>query len=508
MVFVARAAPGLGAGRRRKPPTRPSGVPDLERGDSTKVITPRPSRLLIAAVLLVPLAVLHAADEAEKPNVLLIITDQQHAGMLSCTGNPRLTTPALDRIAARGMRFERAYCANPVCVPSRFSMFSGLMPSAIGLGGNGQIDKPLPEAVAHNTMGNIFRRAGYRTAYGGKVHLPGTGKAAVKEGRPGIANYGFDEYLTADERDGLSEACVRFLSEKHDRPFLLVASFINPHDICGIRNKVSSRTGMPPGLTMEEFIANHCPPLPANAAIPEHEPDLLDASLFKGAHAHRGETRRSFTDDDWRIYRWNYARLIEDVDRQIGLVMEALEQSGLADDTLVVFTSDHGDMDGAHRLGQKMMPYEEAIRVPFLIAGAGMPQGAVDREHLVSTGIDLIPTLCDCAGLETPRELPGRSVRPLVGGNAVAPWRDTLLVENGISQTILTMPFKYTLFREGTRREQLVDLEQDPGEMRNLAVDPAMQPQLRAARQQLKQSHALVGTQLPTRFSIPEDPSE
>lgn len=464
---------------------------------------------ILAALLLALPAVVNAAG---KPNVLLIMTDQQHAGMLSCAGNPWLKTPALDRIAATGMRFERAYCANPVCVPSRFSMFAGQMPSVIGLEGNGMLDRPLPDAIAKNTMGTVFRRAGYRTAYAGKVHLPGSAGAAVKQGQEGIANYGFDNYLTADMRDGLSEACRRFLQDKHEQPFLLVASFINPHDICGML-RLGAKPGtllppakvkMPDSISEQELMMKHCPPLPPNHGLPENEPDLLGVSLWEGAHKSRGYAREQYNERDWRIYRWTYARLVESVDRQIGLVLDALEESGLAENTVVVFTSDHGDMDGAHRLGVKMVPYEEAIRVPLLIGGKGvLKKGAVDRDHLVSTGIDLIPTLCDLAGLEIPPGLPGRSVRQLIEESATAGWRNSLVVESGISRSVLTRRYKYTLYGGGKFREQLVDLETDPGEMKNLAVRAAYRTQLEQGRSQLQQWYAAHGLELHRRFSIP-----
>ena len=123
---------------------------------------------------------------AERPNIVLIITDQQHAKMMSCAGNPHLKTPAMDRLAAQGVRFERAYCGNPVCVPSRFSMMTGVLPSRIGMEKNGQA--AVSEQILAHAMGNIFREQGYETAYGGKVHLPG-------DRSKGIAAYGFD-YLS------------------------------------------------------------------------------------------------------------------------------------------------------------------------------------------------------------------------------------------------------------------------------------------------------------------------
>ncbi len=166
-----------------------------------------------------------ASEPSPRPlNVLLIITDQQHAGMMSCTGNRWLETPAMDSLASRGVRFERAYCGNPVCVPSRFSMMTGVLPSRIGMDRNRPAAYPVPPEILQDSLGHAFRRAGYQTVYGGKVHLPGTSKK-------GIGAYGFD-LLTDDQREGLATACEQFLAGPHDRPFLLVASFINPHDIC------------------------------------------------------------------------------------------------------------------------------------------------------------------------------------------------------------------------------------------------------------------------------------
>jgi len=155
--------------------------------------------------------------------VLVIITDQQQAGMLGCAGNPYVKTPNLDRLAQTGARFERAYCGNLVCVPSRFCMLSGTLPSVIGMETNGQIDNPVPQSILDSALGSVFARAGYRTVYGGKTHVPG----AKKPNR--VADYGL-ETICSNDREELSGAGAAFLREKHDKPFLLVASFINPHD--------------------------------------------------------------------------------------------------------------------------------------------------------------------------------------------------------------------------------------------------------------------------------------
>ncbi len=443
-----------------------------------------------------------------RPNILLIITDQQHAGMFSCAGNSHLKTPNLDSLARTGARFERAYCGNPVCVPSRFCMMSGTMPSRIGMETNGEIGNEVPQEILDNAMGTVFRRAGYQTVYGGKTHVPGRRK------KGGIASYGFDS-ITTDPRDELVETCAKFLREKHERPFLMVASFINPHDICYMAIRAWKNSGtvakgakvtplapaaiqcldaalkLPAGVSEEEFFRSVCPPVPANYGIPDGE-----LSVFGGKdRGFRGYARQHWTERDWRLHRWAYARLTERVDGEIGKVLAALRESGLEKNTLVVFTSDHGDMDSAHRFEHKSLLYEEAVHVPMIVSWKGVTQaGLVDREHLVSTGLDLIPTMCDFAGVPKPATLTGRSVKALAEGKPVEQWRKCLVVENQQARLVLAERWKYMVGGVGEIREMITDLARDPGEMKNLASDPAYREKLETGRRLLKhwyESHNL-----------------
>lgn len=445
-----------------------------------------------------------ASAEAARPNILLILTDQQHAGMLSCAGNPYVKTPHLDGLARTGVRFERAYCANPVCVPSRFSMFTGVMPSRIGMETNNDIDNVVAPEILDNAMGAVFRRAGYRTVYGGKTHLTGRGNQKRVEA------YGF-EGLTNDSRDELAAACATFLRQQHDRPFLLVASFINPHDICYMAIRAWSESGtvpprakvtplsppaircldealqLPPGVGEDEFFAKICPPLPENFEIPAGELSVLGDRLA----GFRGYTRQHWGEREWRLHRWAYARLTERVDAEIGQLLAALRESGRDRDTLVVMTSDHGDMDSAHRFEHKSLLYEEAVRVPLLVSWNGVTRaGAVDRDHLVSTGLDLIPTLCDFAGLEKPAALKGRSIKPLAVGEPVESWRSHLVVESVQSRLVLADRWKYMVGAAGEIREMITDLTHDPGEMKNLALDPAGRDRVQTGRRLLRQWYA------------------
>ena len=428
----------------------------------------------------------------QRPNILFILTDQQNANMLSSAGNRHLRTPAMDSIASRGTRFERAYCMNPVCVPSRFSLFTGRRGSDIGLLNNRDDHiKQMPAAVLEHAMGKQMRLAGYRTAYGGKTHFP---RGLSPE------DFGF-ETISYDDRDGLAEDCVQFLSGDHGDPFLLVASFINPHDICHMairdfaetpRERDLSRPGriqlkeldaalqIPDGMTTEAFFGGVCPPLPANFAIPPAEAEAI--RIMQARSPFKLKARERYSEEDWRLHRWAYARLTERVDGQIGRVLAALQDKNLVESTVVVFTSDHGDMDASHRMEHKTAFYDEAARVPLLIAGPGLARGAVDSRHVVSNGLDLLPTFCDLAGLEPPGELEGRSLLPLLDASPAAAWRDTTPVESDIGQMIVQENFKYMRYYQGENGEQLVDLAQDPGEMRNAAHDAAHQSRLGALR--------------------------
>jgi len=429
---------------------------------------------LIAALTPNALAGRGTGGGAKRPNLLVIVTDQQHAGMLSCAGNRRLKTPAMDSLAAAGMRFELTYATNPVCLPARFSFQTGLYPSTVGVRHNGSRPNARIQEMPARAMGWLFRKAGYETVYGGKVHLPGPMRDITK--------CGF-KVISKDQRNRLADTCAAFLARKHDKPFLLFASFINPHDICYMairdhnpRSGLGARTPKPmleamkppAGVSREDFVAKHCPPLPANLDPPSDEPqgvtDLLKLRPFR-MHA-----RKTWGADKWRIHRWAYCRLTERVDAQIGRVLAALRKAGFEENTVVVFASDHGDMDGAHRLEHKTVFYEESSRVPFIVSWKGRTQaGGVDRTHLVSSGLDLIPTLCDFAGIAPPEDLPGRSVRALAEGRKVPAWRDELVIENQNHYTLRTGRHKYALFDRGANREMLVDLKTDPGEMKNLA---------------------------------------
>lgn len=397
------------------------------------------------------------------------MTDQQHAKMLSCAGNKWLKTAALDSLAEEGIRFEHAYSTNPVCVPSRTSMATGVMSCRLGATNNrtGMKIAGLPAEVDENSMGRIMKRAGYDTFYGGKVHM-------CKSLVPLKADY---DVFHKDKRDELPTECVKFMTRKRNRPFFAVASFINPHDICfaHVATKGEDRHGVLKMYKQAQALSlDDLPPLPDNYGLPENEPAAIADRPVGKATTPSMLMRKTYSDEDWRINRWIYHRLTEKVDEKIGRILDGLKKAGLEDETLVIFTSDHGNMDASHKLASKGIFYEESVGVPFLMKYKGhIPAAQVDKTHLVSSGLDLLPTICDYAGAGIPKHLLGKSLRPMAEGKGVKEWRSYVASENGRTRMIRTEKFKYCVFL-GTGEESLVDMKNDPGEMKNIADDPKL----------------------------------
>ena len=433
-----------------------------------------------------------------RPNILFIMTDQQSAQMMSCTGNQWLSTPALDRLSASGIRFENSYACNPVCVPNRFSFQTGLMPSAIGMGHNGDAGRAkVTDRMIRQSLGHLFKNAGYETVYGGKVHLP--------EKMKRLQDLGYRN-LTENSRQDLADACVKFIHKKHKKPFFLFASFINPHDICYMAlneyrrvkgelavDNIDSKScekvldKARKSADFNAFIKKYSPPLPENHEIPVREPECITRK-YTEARPFRDYIRKNWPEEKWRLHRWAYCRLTEMVDAKIGQVLDALREAEIEDDTLIIFTSDHGDMDSAHKLEHKSVLYEEAVRIPFIMSYKGMiSPGKINNRHLISNGLDLLPTLCDYAGISIPGGIPGASIRSLAEGKNDARWRDHLVVESQNGRMIRTQRYKYCTYDSGINREQLIDLKDDPGEMKNLAGDENFADILKKHRQLLNQ---------------------
>ena len=428
----------------------------------------------------------------ERPNIIYIMTDQQSATAMSCVGNEDLHTPNMDRLAKHGIRFENAYCSFPLSGPSRSSMFTGCTPGEMGIRKNGI---PLPDSLRLCTLGTLLETAGYRTAYAGKWH-------AHTNSLPGKHAFGF-ENLHEHNDYGLAEVAVEFLKRKHDKPFFLVASFDNPHNICEY-----ARNQRLPYATLKEPDLDECPNLPANFNVAPYDADILD---YEKKQSYRLYPTQNYTADDWRRYRKAYCRLVETVDYEIGKIVNEIERQNLWKNTVIIFTSDHGDGAGAHQWNQKTVLYEEVVNIPLIVCLPGGKQAGKVLPQLVNNGVDLLPSICDWAEVRIPASCRGVSYR--VVAELGDPQKDhqpyvvteTQFVQTGGTQgwAVRTPRYKYVLYEVGKNREMLYDMEKDRGEMCNLAVKKNYKKIVKEHRMLLSEwmkKHPLPGKQSATRF--------
>jgi arylsulfatase A-like enzyme len=355
----------------------------------------------------------------------------------------------MDRILKAGARFDRAYVAVPVCVPSRTAWFTGLEPEQSGITDNGYwIDT---DEVKPVDLGTWLRdRAGYDCYYMGKWHV------ALKEKQGGF------EHLHACNSVGefgdaaLARAAENFLlNHRGDKPFFLSVGLLNPHDICYWDFPYT-----PGKFGMAEGLGDRMPPLPPN----------LD----------RSRAEADWSDAQWRFYAHAYYRFVEMVDTEVGRIHRALLQSPGRDNTVFIFSSDHGQGNGEHGYLTKGAPYEHSLRVPLaIIDPRGQPLH--DTAHLVG-GTDLAPTVCDYAGVGPMPRNRGKSLKALVRGGSPE-WRDWLAVSSKTlrHRIILKGDWKLIHARQGGT-DQLFNLREDPREMKDLSGDPQHAAVLRELR--------------------------
>jgi len=425
-----------------------------------------------------------AGKPTKRMNILLIMTDQQVADGYSRKQGPRyLRTPSMDALAERSLVHERAYAANPICMPSRTAIWSGRYPHETGIQTN---KKRMIDTKQFPTLGTAFAQAGYETAYVGKWH------AAYPVNDPAAHGFGYTDNMQNDG-NGLDPAtpaaAAKFINRPHSKPYLLVASFNNPHNICEWARGHAlpdGEVGSPPPL-------DECPPLPPNPAPPKNETDIM-ALMRQSYHNTKMAPVGGFGEKEWREYRWAYYRMIEMIDRQVGIILQALEDSGEAGNTLVVFTSDHGDMMGAHRWNQKTVFFDESVRVPLFLSLPGtIPPGTTKR--LVNTGVDLFPTLCDFAEIPIPGNLPGISLKGAAEGRAYIVAANHLVQGAEVDgqkpephgRMVRSTRYKYGAYDMGEQRESLFDMGKDPGETINQAANPEFKTILNQHREYLRE---------------------
>ncbi|TWU39798.1 Arylsulfatase [Novipirellula artificiosorum] len=377
-------------------------------------------------------------------NILFIHVDQMHWQAMSAYGNAHVKTPAMDRIAADGVSFRASYSANPVCCPARTCWYTGRMSSEHGTAHNGtehQLRDELPD------LGEWLRDNGdYETVYSGKWHIT----RAVTKNFNGIH---WSPLAKGEHSDPpVSRACMGFLDNyEGDKPFFLNAGFVNPHDCCF----QSGAQGGEGKFTFDsEVPESELPPLPDNFDVYRGRPVSKDA----------GEERFM------RYYRYVYYRWVEMVDAEIGRLYDALINSRFADNTVVIFSSDHGEGLGFHGRTSKSNMVEESWRVPMIIVDPQRRrQGQEDHDHL-SISVDVPATICDYADVPPlPNMTIGRSLRPLVEETSTD-WHEYIVGENwqGSGKIGIRDATHKTIFYGDGGQICIYNLETDPLEMNDL----------------------------------------
>ncbi len=417
--------------------------------------------IILSLVVLFALNAIGAeTSKSAQPNILLIITDQQTADAMSCVGNSYLKTPAMDKLADEGVLFKNNYVVQPLCLPFRSSLQTGCYPHQIGTISNGrEIKEGFP------FLGHLVSSAGYSSDYIGKWHIGATYEEA---------GYNYEKAGKDPEK---TVAAVKYLQQKHDKPFFLTVSLMNPHNVCQLARADADGTDLPDGaIDLAPDDLNELPPLPHNFEVPENEPSVI-REIQKKSPLHY--PTKKWDEKTWRQYLWGYYRLVEKVDAQIGQVLNALEEGGHADNTLIIFTSDHGEGVAMHQWNQKQILYDQSVKTPLIISWKGKTQKRV-YPKLVSNALDIPATILDIIGVEQPSQMSGVSLKPIIEGKSPKPRKyvvsETMFALNNrnlgaTGRMIRTKKYKYCIYDNGEKREQLFDMKNDTGEMKNLVYE-------------------------------------
>ena len=432
-----------------------------------------------------------------RPNVLLIMSDQHNRDFMGCAGHPVVRTPALDALAEGGVRFTSAYCNYPLCCPSRMSFMTGRYASSIDCMTNrSYLNGEVP------TFAHAFLRAGYDTAISGRMHfagydqLHGFGRRLTGEIYPTVhaaAGWRLHEVLgdLADTSGSTLTALVR--SGAGRSAFLDYDADVAAAAVDYLKNRSATD---PPFLLTAGFMTPHCPYVAPERHYRTYQDLVTGEMLSPAATSTEHPYIRSLIEEKGPGYPPGeevqrrvlaaYCSLVTFGDELVARMVDQLEASGLADETIVVYTSDHGDQMGRHALWAKRTFYEGSIGVPLIVSAPGRTDGARVRADNVSL-MDLGSTLLDLAGVEPLENAEGVSFADLITDERPGSWHNTVIAENSVGhrerlidglsdrcsvhRMIKRDQWKYCYYQHAP--PQLFDLNDDPAEDRNLSGDPA-----------------------------------
>jgi len=444
----------------------------------------------------------------DKPNLLFIWTDQQRADTMAAYGNTRFHVPAMNRLAAESIVFDRAYVTQPVCTPSRSSVMTGLWPHT-----NGCLHNNIRLTPEAKTLPEILQDASYRTGYFGKWHLgdevfpqrgfeewaaieDGIYQSHYSEGRDKNARSAYHHFLirqgyTPDSKQGFSRKAItkfpiehskpsflaqeasRFILKHRAEPWLLYVNFLEPHT--------------PFGSALDDLHSEEEAPLSGNFdKVPEGGDCAWYEKRRQGYHQPKTEGFDMSKREGWQRAARNYAGLCTLVDQALARILWALEASGQAENTIIVYTSDHGEMMGAHGLLTKSVMYEESVRIPYLIRVPFRRQKPMRVTNPVSH-IDTIPTMLELLGRKDCCGQQGESLAGYFTGkrkpsDVFIEWNTASGADSGPSARTVVTPDGYKLVLHDKDNNMLFHRPKDPLELANVYGRPEQSSKVKELR--------------------------
>lgn len=482
----------------------------VNRRDMVKMIGGASVGLPLARLAGRPVARQSNSPPRDAPNIIFIMTDDQRQDAMSAYGNRILETRNMDRIADGGFRFTQAFVTNSLCGPSRASFLTGLYSHAHGIisNGDGPGFRNQPGLRdGQTTFVHLLRRAGYYTGIIGKWHirswptgfdvwtiLPGQGAYYDPEM---IAN-GSHVKMRGHVEDAIGDQALAFLQHRpKERPFCLLYHFKAPHrswEPAARFEKTFDDIEIPTPRTFEDRLEGRPSAVRAADMAIADMPDFRNRGV--PASLPREERKRL----NLQALVKNYYRVLLGVDENVGRVLDFLDKAGLAENTVIVYTSDNGFFLGEHGLFDKRLMYEPSIRIPMLVRFPARVKPAVNSTHMV-LNIDVAPTLLELAGVPVPTAMHGRSFLPVLEGRDTA-WRDAFLYEYyeypavhcaRKNRGVRTDRWKLIHFWEQPEEWELYDLENDPDETDNLASRRDYAERVKSLRARLAELRHEVG---------------
>ena len=421
----------------------------------------------------------------KRPNVLFIAIDDLNHWIGYTNRNPQARTPNIDRLSKMGVSFTNAHCAAPACNPSRAALMSGMRPSTTACYKNADFWTGfIPEGLG---LSQAFRNAGYYAAGAGKIYHSDSyydsewddyAKMPVPAHGEGVAKMeGFQLPVKSDLKDEdlgdwhTTNYCIKQLERKHDKPFFLACGIHKPRLPWAVPRKYYERfplddINLPP---YREDDLDDIPPAGLKMAKPEGDHKKIRAS------------------GRWKAAIQSYLASCAYADMNIGRLLDGLEKSAYAENTIIVFWGDHGWHLGEKQHWRKFALWEEATRTPFIWVAPGVtPQGAVCERSV--DFMSIYPTLCDLSGIPRPEHLEGPSIKPLLA-DPKAPWDKPAICTHGFkNHTVRTEQWRYIRYANGD--EELYDHRNDPHEWKNLAPDPKYAPRIKKLAKLLPKKNA------------------